>query len=318
MRMTTAALRESLTSTLIEAGLSDLAANDLAAAAIDADLNGKGGNGISHLADYVSALRRGAINGQARPTLSTAGSVVRIDADRGVSQHAFIVGLEDLLGTAKKNGVAVAAISNSFTTGELGFYARILAQHGLISLVTTNSPALVALGDDGRRVIGTNPLAFGVPEGMLIDQAISETAFQNVRQAAARGEQLPDGWAVDADGNPTTDARAAVDGALRPFGGKKGANLGLILEMLAMLAGGTASLDAPSYTDGSDNPAVGLFILALDPDAFGDDTAERLTRHLRRLGDDFDIYLPGRRRMGLPLPTEIDVDDEVLAQLKQA
>lgn len=315
MRTSVETLRDVLTRTLITAGMHRPAATVFAAASVDADQHGKHGNGVGHIPDYLAALKRGSLNGAAEPSVDARGAIVSVDADEGIAHFAFHSALDDILGTARANGTAIVAIHNSFTTGELGWYARTLATHGLITLVTTNSPALVALGDDGRRTVGTNPLAFAVPETMTIDQALSPRAFQDVRRAAARGESLPEGWAVDSEGQPTTSAQEALTGSLLPFGGRKGANIGLISETLALLAGATPSVDAPSYTEGDESPAVGLFALALDPEAFGENRGQAIAEHLVRLSEDYGVYLPGHAAATQPLPKVIEVDDELWAQL---
>ena len=286
-------------------GMNEEQATSSAAVFLDAELAGKSSHGAFHLLHYLEALDKGSINGEAQPSAHTRGAVLSIDADAGLAQYALEHHLDQLLELARGQGVAVAAVHNTYTTGELGWYPRFFARHGLICLTTTNSPALVALSDSGERVVGTNPLAFGVPDAMTVDMAATSTAFMNVRQRAALGEALPEGWAVDATGAPTTDAHVAVeDGALLPMGGRRGGNLALIREMLAMLAGGESSLGATDT--GSASPAVGLFCLVMDPEFFGAGTLDRLKSHLNLLGREHGVYIPGRTRLS---PGELEIDD---------
>lgn len=293
-------------------GMDEAQAASTANVFLDAELAGKSSHGAFHLLTYLSALDNNSINGHAQPTAEVRGSVITIDANAGLAQFALESHLDSLLATAREQGVAVAAVRNTYTTGELGWYPRFFARHGFISLTTTNSPALVALSETGRRVIGTNPVAFGVPDAMVIDQAISPSAFHTVRQYAERGEELPEGWAVDGSGNPTRDARTAVEeGALLPFGGHRGGNLALMGEMLAMLAGGRSSLSAAEQGNGQ--PGVGLFSLVLNPGFFAEDALGRLGAQLETLREQHEVYIPGR---GRPTPSEVEIDDATWQKLE--
>jgi (2R)-3-sulfolactate dehydrogenase (NADP+) len=141
-------------------------------------------------------------------------------------------------------------------------------------------------------------LAFAAPRAggppLLIDQASSETAFVNVRQAAKAGRAIPQGWALDADGNPTTDAKAAVKGALLAFGGARGANIALMVEVLAAgLTGANWSLDAPSFVSGSQSPGSGLLVIAMEPKLLDPNFEHRLGSQLDRLDAAYGVHIPG-------------------------
>ena len=131
-------------------GMSEEQAESSAGVFLDAELAGKPSHGAFHLLTYLSALDNRSINGQANPTATARGSVLAIDADDGLAQFALEKHRDQLLDIARTNGVAVAAVRKTFTTGELGWYARFFARHGLISLTTTNSPALVTLSASGE------------------------------------------------------------------------------------------------------------------------------------------------------------------------
>src|SRR5699024_1903662 len=146
-----------------------------------------------------------------RPTPRRAAALT-VDADRGAAQLAFDRAADCLVEAARSCGVAVLSIHDSFPGGELGHFATRLAEQGLIALVCGNSPALMAAYDSTEAVTGTNPLAFALPHSSgprVFDQASSATAFVSIRQAAERGEHIPPGWALDADGQPTIDPAAA-------------------------------------------------------------------------------------------------------------
>jgi (2R)-3-sulfolactate dehydrogenase (NADP+) len=210
------------------------------------------------------------------------------------------------LHTARRYGLAAFAQQGAFTCGPLGWFTERLADAGLVALATAVSPAVLAAGPGTGRVFGTNPMAYSVPRQgrapLTVDQASSSTAFVSVRDAATRGAPLPEGWAVDADGDPTTDPEAALAGALLPFGGYKGANIALLVELLSSMAGGNWSMDAPSWNSGSRSPSVGMFVLAIDHRAVDHDVAgrgfpARAESHLERLAGS-GVHLPGDRRTG--------------------
>ena len=219
-----------------------------------------------------------------------------------------------VLYATRRLGIGVLSVRRSFTCGELGYYPRRLAEAGFIALACANSPALMSVGGAATRVLGTNPLAFAVPGPhgpLVVDQASSQTAYVAVRGR----DRLPEGWAIGPDGAPTTDPVQALAGALLPFGGHRGGNVALLVELLATLSGGAFSLDAPPFDAGSASPGIGVFVLCLSPDAFPG-AARRFTDHLDRLARDHDVRLPAWPPA--PLPAEVDIDDDLAARLAAA
>jgi (2R)-3-sulfolactate dehydrogenase (NADP+) len=192
-----------------------------------------------------------------------------------------------------------------------------LAARGLLALAATNGPALLAGSGATRPTFCTNPLAFAAPRGndrppLLIDQASSAAAFVSIRRAAEEGKPIPEGWALDESGKPTTDPGEAMRGALLAFGGARGANIALMVEVLsAGLTAANWSLDAPSFTEGSQSPGAGLIVIAIDAEAVAPGFAMRLDTHLQRLGADYGVHIPGlgkaairesSRTVGLAVP----------------
>ena len=169
----------------------------------------------------------------------------------------------------------------------------------------------------------TNPMSFAAPrEGgppLLVDQSSSATAYVNIRAAAERGETIPQGWALGPDGQPTTDPNQAMRGALLAFGGSRGANIALMVEVLAAgLSGTNWSVDSPPFSEGSESPGSGLFVLAIDPKLFGDGFPDRLGAHLGRLAAEFGMHLPGEAKAARRIASERDglrVDPAVLARI---
>lgn len=286
----------------IRAGAREETAQSLARAAVAAEAEGNTAVGLAHFPDYLKALREGRLDGTVLPEFSRPlPAVILADASGGSAHLGFDLAFEDLIDAASTCGVAIFSQCNSYTCGALGYFAVRLAEHGLVALAAANGPALMAPPGATRPVYCTNPLAFAAPRTdgppLLIDQSSSATAFVKLRRAAEADAAIPEGWAIDADGRPTTDAKAALRGALLTFGGERGANIALMVEVLAAgLSGANWSLDAPSFSQGSACPGAGLFVLAIDPAALGADFEGRIAAHLARLEAERGVYIPGQKK----------------------
>lgn len=294
-------------------GASAETARSLAASVVAAEAESRGSVvGLAHFLDYLDALDAGRIDGSAAPVLTRPlPAIFHSDARGGAAHTGFDRAFEDLVSAARTLGVAVFAQRNAFTCGALGYFAGRLADRGLVALAATNGSALIAPAGAKKPVYCTNPLAFAAPTtsgaALLIDQSSSATAFVNVRLAAKEGRPIPEGWAIDAEGRPTTDAAAAVKGALLAFGGSRGANIALMVEVLAAgLSGANWSLDAPSFASGGESPGTGLFVAAIEPAAIAPDFARRLEDHLQRLASGYGVYVPGAAKAAARARAEQD------------
>ena len=275
-------------------------ARSLAEAAVSAEACGLPLLGFAHLPDYLASLVAGRIAGSADPVISSpAPAMIRSNAMGGIAQLGFDLAVDELIQRATSYGVALFAQENSYTTGELGYYVRRLAKAGLVALAATNGPALMAGPGGKKAVYCTNPHAFAAPRlnsPVLIDQASSATAFASIRQAAERDIPIPLGWAIDAHGEPTTDAKEALRGALMPFGGPRGANIALMVEILAAgVSGANWSLDSPGFLSGDRSPGAGLLVIAIAPQLLDPGFAARLDRQMQRLKE-LGLYVPGERK----------------------
>ncbi|PCK86563.1 malate dehydrogenase [Rhizobium sophoriradicis] len=283
----------------LAAGATEATARSLVDATLSAALHGPPTLGFPHMVDYLDSFREGRINGDPEPSCERPYPAFFVaDADRGIAQLGFDRVFDDLVAAARNFGVAVFTQKNSYTAGELGYYVRRLAGEGIVGIAATNANAMVVAKAGGPAVYSTNPMAFGFPLGegslpLIIDQASSATAYVNIVAAAAEGRAIPAGWAVDEAGNDTEDAARALGGALLPFGGRKGANVALMVEMLsAGLSDGPWSLDTPSFREGSDSPAVGLTVVAMMPGRSDDGLVERARRQADRL-QEHGVFVPG-------------------------
>lgn len=307
------------------AGATDAGARALAAQTMEAEAMGQPGVGVAHMFDYLDAMAAGRIDPTAEPRITRpAPAFIHADAGGGLAQTGYDLAFEDLAKTARTFGLAAFTQANAYTCGALGTFVARLAREGLIGFAATNGPALLAGSGSTKPVYCTNPMAFAAPQAggpaLLIDQSSSATAFVNIRKAAKRGEAIPQGWAIDGDGNPTRDPKAAMTGALTAFGGARGANIALMVEVLAAgVSGANWSLDAPDFLTGDRCPGTGLFVLALDPALIDPDFPARMARQMERLSDEYGVHLPGRAKgdaLERARKEGVDVDERLLERLK--
>lgn len=305
------------------AGADPASARALVDATLSAARFGPASVGFPHMVDYLDSFAAGRINRHPAPVLTRPfPACIASDADRGIAQLGFDRAFADFVAAARSFGIAILSQKNSYTSGELGYYVRRLAQEGLVGLAATNAHAMVAAKAGGPPVYSTNPLAFGFPLGadtppLVIDQSCSATAYVNILAAAAEGRPIPEGWAVDADGADTQDAAKALAGALLPFGGRKGANIALMVEMLsAGLSGGAWSLDAASFRSGETSPAVGLTVIALMPGPAEADHTARAKSQVQRL-QACGVHVPGAGRTASPAPPRLRMPRAVFDALQR-
>ncbi|MEO3428828.1 Ldh family oxidoreductase [Pelagibius sp. CAU 1746] len=257
------------------AGASPAHAAATGRALVTAEAEGNRGVGLKHLFAYRDALAAGRARGEAESVVEEVTEVVtRVDAAEGLPHLGFELALPRLSEGAERLGLALLTLSNGYPCGALGYFARKLAEeHGFAALVAANAgPAVMAASGGKTPVFCTNPIAFAVPRGtedapaLVIDQSSSSSSLAKLREYAEAGREIPEGWGLDPAGHPTTDARAALAGSLLPFGGARGANIALMVEMLAAgLTGANWSKDAPAFNKGAKSPGAGLFVLAVSP-----------------------------------------------------
>ncbi len=280
--------------------------------------------GLGYLPTYLAHLRSGRVSGLARPTVQVPRpSAVTVNAHNGFAHPAFDAGLAALVSAARLNGIACLGISGSYSIGVLGHPVEDIADFGLVALAATNSPPNMTAWGGRRKLFGTNPLAFAVPRDgaapLVVDQATTQVTKVTLAAAAARGEAIPHTWAFDADGVPTTDASRALAGSMAPFGGVKGANMALLVELLAVvLTGANLSMNVHPYaaTEGPP-PQVGQFFLAIDPGALSGGFGERLTELASAMSEE-GARLPGDRRLAARTRNARDgltIDDALLARI---
>lgn len=323
--MTPDALRALVARALESSGTAPTNAAAVAAALVQAEIDGQKGHGLSRVPAYAAQVRSGKVAGRAVPdvTRPTPGAIV-VDAADGFAFPAIDVAVAELARIAPVQGIGIAAIRHSHHFGVAGRPAERLAEQGLVGIVLGNSPKAIAPWGGTQAVFGTNPIAFAAPRSgrppLVIDLSLSKVARGRVMVAAQKGEPIPEGWALDRDGRPTTDARAALDGAMLPMGDAKGAALALMVEILAAaLTASHLGFEASSFfTADGPPPRVGQLLLAIDPGALsGGAFAERLETLLAAMLAQPGVRLPGTRRLdNRAKAVTIDVDAKLLAEIE--
>lgn len=270
-----------------------------------AERDGQAIVGLSYLPTYCDHAACGKVNGQAQPTLQRRSDVAwHVDAAHGFAHPALALGLPALAEAARAQGVAVLGVGRSYACGSLGYFVEELAAQGLVALMAANASPSIAPWGGKTPFFGTNPIAFGVPRAdrppLVIDQSSSTVARVAVFDAHRRGVPLPDGWALDAEGRPTNDGAAAVQGSMYPLGGYKGAGLALMVDVLsAGLTGAHYSHEVSSFGDMEGGPPCsGQLLVAVDPARLrGPGFAEDLERMLAAMQEGPRVRLPGDRRL---------------------
>jgi len=273
---------------LLASGFSEPQATAIATTVTAAERDGCTSHGLFRIPFYIAALKNPRANAQAVPELSvTESSVVHVDAQCGFCPLALQMGIEPLQEKTKRHGIAALAIHNTFNIAALWPEVEALANEGLVAFAFTGANAYVAPAGGIKPLFGTNPMAFGFPRKdrppLVFDQASSASARGEIQLHLRDGKSLPEGWAIDKDGNPTTDPAAALEGAQLPFGGYKGSSLALMVELLAgALIGDMFSRESSADdTHSSGAPFGGEFIMAIDPHHCADEN-QSSNRHLER------------------------------------
>ncbi|MGA8261131.1 MAG: Ldh family oxidoreductase [Arenicellales bacterium] len=314
------------TRALIASGADPAPAESVARSVVAAHAMDRLNVGLEHLPYYCDALRRGAVNGRVEPEITRVKpGLLAVDAHSGFAHYAFDQALEKLTSMVDTQGAAVMTIRNTYTCGALGYFPERLARLGFAAIAATNAgPAAVAASGARRPVFSTNPIAFALPREagppLVIDQSTSACTLVDVRAAQDRGESIPGDWALDRDGRPTEDPAAALEGSFKAFGGYKGSNIALLVELLAAgLAGANWSMDAPSFAEGSACPDVGQWMLAMDLEVMGGGTAsKRIDAFLLRLAS-LGCHIPGRERLELARKADehgISLTDELYERIR--
>ena len=318
--MTTHTLSKTAAMDLVERALiasktSEANAKSVAKALVAAEVDGQAGHGLSRVPSYAAQSASGKVDGYAEPTLQdVAVSAIRVDAAFGFAYPAFDLAIEDLTSRAARTGIAVAAVHRSHHFGQAGAHCERLAEAGLAAFVYGNSPKAMAAWGGKRSLIGTNPIAFAAPmrnaAPLVIDLALSKVARGKVIAANEAGKPIPDGWALDADGQPTTDPKAVLSGGtMIPIGEAKGAALAMMVEVMsACLVGAHLGFEASNLFDADGEPPnLGQSILVIDVNALsGGVFLDRMAAFVETYTAEEGVRLPGLTRLTNRAKAEAD------------
>ena len=336
MRFTLDELRSRVEAALVAAGAAPAMAASTARALVLAEAQGQGGHGLSRVVQYATHLRNGRVNGYAQPVvLRRRGGALLIDAREGLAFPACELAVAEAVAAARTQGVAFAGVVNSHHCGVVVDHLRPAAAAGMVGLGFSNSPAAMPAAGGRHAIFGTNPVAAVCPrrqrpdapagacDPLLIDLSLSEVARGKVMLAAKAGRPIPPGWALDAQGQPTTDAQAALAGSMLPLGAvssPKGAMLALMVELLVTaVIGANFGFEAGSFfVDEGNRPHLGQVFVIIDPGALAGNDAylDRLEVLVAEMLEDEGVRLPGARREALRRQAEaegIEVAEAVVA-----
>ena len=300
-----APLLDLMSRALETSGASPAMAAATAAALVAAELDGIPSHGASRVPQYCGHVRIGRATGSAVPKVARErGGACLVDAGGGLAFEACALAVREAIRRARSHGVAFVSVANSNHFGVAAFHTEPIAEAGLVGLAFGNSPAAMPMWGGKRALFGTNPIAAAFPRRgappMVVDLSLSEVARGKLMVAAREGKPIPAGWALDKDGNPTTDPKAGLEGMMLPAGGAKGAMLALTVELLACALSGSAfGFESDSFFTEEGRPTrIGQAFLAIDPDALAGREVflDRVETLVAAMLADEGVRLPGDRR----------------------
>jgi (2R)-3-sulfolactate dehydrogenase (NADP+) len=328
VRLSLDAARSRVAAALQAAGASEAMAASTAQALVLAEAQGLGSHGLSRVLQYTGHLHNGRVDGGAvAHVVRRRGGALLIDAGEGLAFPACTLAVDEAIAAARTQGVAFAGVCNSHHAGVLVDHLRAVAAAGMVGLAFANSPAAMPAAGGRHPIFGTNPVAAAFPrrnaDPLLIDMSLSEVARGKLMLAVQAGKSIPEGWALDRDGLPTTDPQAGMDGSMLPIGAvssPKGAMLALLVELLVTaLIGSRFGFEADSFfVPPGNRPHLGQAFIVIDPDALAgsDSYLDRFEILIAEMLQDDGVRLPGARREALRRRAEaegIEVADTLLA-----
>lgn len=296
---------------------------------VRAEAQGLPTHGMSRVPIYCGFLRKGRADGTAQPAMvSERAGVCLIDNRDGLPYVSVQWAVEEVIQRARRNGIAFAGVRNSIHAGVMGIHLLPVAAAGLVGFAFTNSPAAIPAWGGKKALFGTNPVAAAFPrkdrDPLVIDLAMTTVVRGRIMMAMRRGERIPEGWALDRDGRPTTDPKEAIEhGSLFPIGGAKGAMLALAFELVcAALTGAAIGPEADSFfVEQGNRPHIGQAFIAIDPGALAgmEKFYERVETVVGTMLADPEVRLPGARRFAAEAASVkgMEVPDELLAQIEK-
>lgn len=300
-----------------------------ATALVDADVQGMASHGVARVPAYAAHLRNGRASGSAEPVVRRQqGAVLWVDAGTGLAYPACHLAVQQGMAIARQQGVAFAVVGNSHHFGAAAYHLQPVAEAGLVGIALGNAPAAMPAWGGKRPMFGTNPIAAAFPRQnaapLVMDLSLSAVARGKLVVAAREGKPIPLGWALDANGQPTSDPVAGLAGSMVPAGGVKGTLLAMLVDLLvATLTGSQFGFESDSLLEEEGNvPRVGQVFLFIDPAALAGQAIyfARMEALVQAMLVDDGVRLPGDQRPLRRQAVERDglqVPDALLQKLQQ-
>jgi len=323
-RIQAADLQTLVTNILVACAMDRTDAHLVAETLVYADLSGVHSHGVLRIPEYVKKLTQAGVDPQGRPAIGRdSGACIVVDGGNSMGQIGAHFAMRAVIERAQTTGLAAAAIRGSNHCGAMAYFATLALPHDMIGIATTNALPTMAPWGGAERILGINPLAVAIPAGselpIVYDAAFSGSSHGKIRIYQQKGLTLPEGWALDRTGAPTTDPTTALDGLLAPIGGFKGTGLALIMGVLSsMLSGAAYGTELGSLEEGPKPGQDGHFVAVIRIAAFEEvgRFKERIAQAIRQIRDSQRapgverIYAPGElealsrqsyRSAGIPL-----------------
>ncbi|KAL1955835.1 hypothetical protein VTO42DRAFT_8074 [Malbranchea cinnamomea] len=298
---------------------------------VDADLRGVESHGINRIPSYMARIRQGVLDPRANLSLTKVTPVVaRVDGNNGFGFVAAHMAMDNAIAMAREFGIGMVSVTHSNHFGMSASFVQQAIDANMMSLVFTNSSPALPVWGGKEKLMGVSPIACGAPGGknsvpFILDMAPSVAARGKIYKALRRGETIPEGWALDEHGAPTTDPAAALKGVMLPMGGPKGSALSIMMDVFSGVLSGSAFAGHVTNPYDPSRPAdVGHLLVAIKPDLFLslDEFKERMDYLYQRVvgsekmqGVD-RIYYPGeielitaqkREKEGIPY-AQVEID----------
>lgn len=328
-RVSTGQLRKLAADALRASGASDSAAGIAAKYLVAADAEGLATHGVARIPTYCAHLKSGRAKGHAVPTLvRDAGAACLIDADTGLAFEPCELALTHAVKRAQSHGIGFSGVTNSHHCGALGVLLEPVAKLGHVALAFSTAPAAISPWGGKRALYGTNPVAAIFPRRdappLIVDLSLTQVTRGQIMLLQSAGKPIPEGWGMDSEGNPTTDASAILNGgSLHAVGGVKGTMLALAVELICCaLTGAALSHELESLHLASGTPLrLGQAFIVLAPGSLAgrDIYHERVDALVEAMLQEEGVRLPGERRHRLAAESAregIEVSDALLVQLK--
>lgn len=291
------------------AGYPEENAEFIAKSLVFADLRGVSSHGVARVKSYMERAKKEQWNADPQITCRQRGAICLMDGDDGFGSIVGTVAMKKAVELAKEHGIGFVSVARSAHYGMASYYPMLAAEEGMIGFSCTNGVANLAHFGSMEGMLGTNPFSMAVPvrgeAPLVLDVACSVTARGNISNCNREGKEIPLGWAIDSEGNPTTDPARALVGAVLPFAGHKGSGIAIMVDVLCgILNSGVTSKHVRE--DKSTGPNVGHTMVAIDISSF--EEPEEFDRRIKQFAEELKAAKPAPGVSKIYLPGEIEAE----------